>query len=247
MITKSIRNSFGKKYSKSNNFSNKIVSSGLVLHYDISNSSCYPGSGTNINDLSGNGLNGTLVAGPTYTSENGGALVFNGTTQYGTIANNSLLRPSNNFTFSIWLRVDTQQPGWHKIFGGSSYGAGGYLIFLETGGEDYRALVYTNLSEEVRINTINKISVGTWQNITVTFTVGGYMNYYIDGSLVKRRQVVGSNINYGSTSNLYSFMGFESSNFINGRMADIKIYNRVLSENEIQQNYDATKSKFVKF
>jgi len=246
MTLKRISNSSITNYSKINNLSNDIVRSGLILHYDISNPSCYPGSGTNINDLSGNSLNGTLVGGPTYTSENNGAIVFDGSTQYGTINNNSLLRPSNNFTFSAWIRIDTQQIGWHKIFGGSSYGAGGYLIFLESGGEDYRALVYSSTTEEVRINTISKISVGIWQNITVTFSVGDHMNYYIDGKFVKRRSTPGSSITYGSTSNLYTFMGFESSKFINGRLGDIKIYNRLLSPDEIKQNYDALKTRFRK-
>jgi hypothetical protein len=41
-------------------------------------------------------------------------------------------------------------------------------------------------------------------------------------------------------------MGFESSNFINGRLGDIKIYNRLLSPDEIKQNYDALKTRFRK-
>ena len=59
-----------------------LVMNGLVLCLDAGNSKSYPGTGTTWTDLSGNGNNGTLTNGPTYSSANGGSLVFDGTNDY---------------------------------------------------------------------------------------------------------------------------------------------------------------------
>ena len=63
---------------KTNN-SKQIVRSGLVLHLDAARPASYPGSGTTWTDLSGQGNNGTLTNGPTYSSANGGSIVLDGT------------------------------------------------------------------------------------------------------------------------------------------------------------------------
>ena len=59
-----------------------IVENGLVLHLDAADSNSYPGSGTVWTDLSGNGYNGTLTNGPTFSSSNRGGIVLDGTNDY---------------------------------------------------------------------------------------------------------------------------------------------------------------------
>ena len=59
-----------------------IVTDVLVLCLDAANRRSYPGSGNSWLDLSGNGNNGTLTNGPTYSSANGGSLVFDGVDDY---------------------------------------------------------------------------------------------------------------------------------------------------------------------
>jgi len=55
-----------------------IVTDGLVLALDAANVKSYPGSGTTWRDLSGNDGNGTLTAGPTFSTDNGGVISFDG-------------------------------------------------------------------------------------------------------------------------------------------------------------------------
>ena len=52
----------------------RTVQNGLVLHLDAGNNKSYPGSGTSWIDLTGNGINGTLTNGPTYSSANNGII-----------------------------------------------------------------------------------------------------------------------------------------------------------------------------
>ena len=57
----------------------RTITDGLVLCLDAANRKSYPGSGTTWTDLSGRGNTGTLTNGPTYSSANGGSIVFDGT------------------------------------------------------------------------------------------------------------------------------------------------------------------------
>jgi hypothetical protein len=52
----------------------RIVTDGLVLCLDAANARSYPGTGTTWTDRSGNGNDGTLINGPTFSDENGGVL-----------------------------------------------------------------------------------------------------------------------------------------------------------------------------
>jgi hypothetical protein len=59
-----------------------VVTTNLSMFLDAGNASSYPGSGTAWTDLSGNSRNGTLTNGPTYTSADGGSIVFDGTDDF---------------------------------------------------------------------------------------------------------------------------------------------------------------------
>ena len=57
-----------------------IITNGLILYFDTTQTACYPGSGTNVfNLVAGQPITGSLVNGVTYKNN---YLQFNGTTQY---------------------------------------------------------------------------------------------------------------------------------------------------------------------
>jgi len=76
-----------------------------VLCLDAGSRISYPGTGTTWTDLSGNGGTGTLVGSPTYSSTNGGSLVFSGT-NYATAATaNSLFNfGTGDFSMFMWIK-----------------------------------------------------------------------------------------------------------------------------------------------
>lgn len=62
----------------------EIVNNGLVLHLDAANTRCYPGSGTTLTDLSGNGKHAGYVNTPSFTSDGSLSSFTNfSTNQYG--------------------------------------------------------------------------------------------------------------------------------------------------------------------
>ena len=74
------------------------------MHLDAGNSSSYSGTGTTWSDLSGNGNHATLVNGPTYSSADGGAIVFDGSNDY---ASTNIQLPNRPYTVSIWANYHT--------------------------------------------------------------------------------------------------------------------------------------------
>ena len=65
-----------------------IVTNGLVMLIQPGNPACYPGSGTTLTDLTGNGNNMTLVGSPTYNAAYGGYFAGSGANQFITSTHN---------------------------------------------------------------------------------------------------------------------------------------------------------------
>lgn len=93
-----------------------IVQDGLVLHLDAANIKSYPGSGTNWNDLSGNGFNFELDSSGITHNSRGWFDMANGGITY---ADN--ITDATACTFVFWIRtIDTQALFWQTT-GGSPY------------------------------------------------------------------------------------------------------------------------------
>ena len=78
----------------------RVVTDGLVLCLDAGNVKSYPGSGTTWTDLSGKGNTGTLTNGPTYSSANGGSIVFDGVDDR---VSGTSFNTGQNFTINAWI------------------------------------------------------------------------------------------------------------------------------------------------
>ena len=101
----------------------EIVKSGLVLYLDAGNQNSYPGTGTTWTDISRNNNNGTLTNGPTFNSENGGSIVFDGTNDYVSTA----LTSTNSFTWNVWYKTNTVSNGFRNII---SIRTNSYILML---------------------------------------------------------------------------------------------------------------------
>jgi len=220
-----------------------IVTNGLVLHLDAGNPASYPGTGNTWTDLSGNNNNGTLmpaVGGPTYNSANGGSLSFDGVDDYISVSNTSQLRPSTELSVGMWIKANSITTGWVRLFGQDPYN-GGPLIFLETGGSLIRALHYPN-GDEVRCNTNYSISTTQYTYVVFTFKTGDAIRSYFNGLENITEALSAVTFSY-NTSNPY-LIGHSGGSWFNGNISNVSFYNRALTFEEIQQNFNATRGRF---
>jgi hypothetical protein len=209
-----------------------IVENGLVLHLDAANPRSYPGTGTGWFDLSGNNNNGTLTNGPSYNQDQLGNIVFDGTNDEVIATNIGL----TNYTFEFFV----------KATGDSLAGANRYNTLIGYDGSR-RLLYHTNGTLLAQVGTGNIFSTTTaprnnWNHIVFSYNAPNTTaTWYINGT------------NAGSTSGTAQgtwtstiYIGSYNSNnyWMNGNISSVKIYNRALVAEEIQQNFNALRGRF---
>jgi hypothetical protein len=210
-----------------------IVTDGLVLHYDFSNPSCYSGSGTNINDLSTANNPGTVVndyGAISYVS-NGTASYFNWSTDAGGNGSNSFNGCINTTSTNAYLDFTmVLQPDF------TMSGMGG--IFSFPGDKSLR--VYNN-----SWTVPNPGNNDDWAASSTTFYVNGQIsNQIISGWNIFGGAKNNSNPAYPDIAKLYiGTSGYENRN-MQGKIAVVLMYNRVLTQSEQLQNYNALKARF---
>ena len=205
-----------------------------VLYYDPSNISSYSGSGTTINDLSGNGLTGTM-SDITYTSP---YFSYNGTSSRISVPDNALLEPgTGNFTIEAWVYV-TSVSGFRGIISKTNAGGGqtSYRIFING----------TNVSSTMGDNAVNStsysLSNNTWSHVVYVFTNGSSLETFINGDSVNSISC-GTITVPNSTAPLY--IGGETSagsRWFNGRIGIVRLYNIALSSTDVLANYNGSKA-----
>ena len=227
------------------NFYNRgdIVTNGLVLDLDAGINPSYPGSGTAWNDLSGRGNTGTLTNGPTYSSANGGSIVFNGSTQYLSPTGLTDAFWQGNWTASFWVKFNTIDTGntgsTDKTLlqhGTSTTRQGLHLTQRNT--RIFFGLYSDDLSGTIILTT------GTWYNVVFTLNNTTYAKQiYINRNLDASGTGAGAYVGTGNNARIGGpVLNFGS--YFNGFMPSCSFYNRVLTATEIQQNYNALRNRF---
>jgi hypothetical protein len=219
----------------------RIVTDGLVLALDAGNPKSYPGSGTTWTDLSGNGNNGTLVNGVGYNSGNGGSLSFDGVDDY--INFSSFTNPYSE-TVIVWVKSATElwdDTGWIS----SSRAQNGHIIHPNGG---TKSITFYVIPETVSYRPILSI---TPDNIMIPhmycYTTNGsnLHQVYFDGSFMGQST---TNITRTLTPSPQRYdVGFDNAGggrYGNGNIYSCLRYNKALSASEIQQNFNATRSRF---
>jgi len=204
-----------------------IIRNGLVLALDAASKNSYPGSGTTWTDLSGNGYTGTLTNSPTFNSGNGGFFTFNGTNQYTTTTyTQPAYGTGTSFTWNVWVNVpDSGNPNAPIV--GNRGATSSFTKITKSAFEYYPTILgYV-------------IPLNVWQNICVVKN-GTTLTYYQNGISVAS---ITSSVTQTSAA---FFIGGDNTagEYFAGSVANVQVYNRALSTNEIAQNFNATKSRF---
>jgi len=214
-----------------------IVSSGLQLYLDAGNPSSYPGSGTAWTDLSGNSRNGTLTGGPTYTSADGGAIVFDGTNDFVQCSGSITATAA---TFVTWMRRNGPQDDFDGIIYSRSANATGISFFGTTNKISY---TWNNAVNTYSWDSGLTIPNLTWCMIAVSVTSGSSTAYLCQSSGITSAT---NTVSHTSTTLDAIRIGQDNlaSRYFNGRIATAMIYDRALSAGEITQNFNALRSRY---
>jgi len=214
-----------------------IVLRGLVLYCDAANVKSYPGSGTSWLDLSGYSNNGTLTDGPTFSSSNLGSIVFDGINDFVSCGNSSSLDVGNNITVNVWFYVNSvssYQPIVAKVLNDFSLG----WEFANSLGN--LRLTFRPSATQINLQR-GSLSVGNWYMGTMTYDNTTAILYLNGAQTLSTTS--GGPVILNSTEPL-TIGKRASGQFFNGNIANVQVYNRALSPEEIQQNFEALRGRY---
>jgi hypothetical protein len=220
-----------------------VVTENLLLQYSTLNTLSYNGSGTTIYDISGNNRNGTINGSPTWTSN-----YFTFVDDYITTPNLNSLITSANEVHSVELWVYPTDSGVLVQYNNSITPNASYHHFaIEIVGGNLEVGLW-NGSALSSTGNIGAVSFNQWHQIVLTHN-GSVCKGYIDG-------VYKGSVNVSWSSPMDSSMAFymnfgyrtvtshgDGTDF-NGRFGTMRVYNKLLTDVEVLNNYNADKSKF---
>jgi len=225
------------------------VTAGLMYYIDAGNSASYPGSGTAINNIAGTAPGAATVAnGATFTSAGTGSyFTFNGTNQVVYTANMLSLftGPTNkNLTIETWVRTSTDNGVVISEQGHSPINSGWHTSEQEIVSGNLRVRVWAQPTPPNLL--VGAVTRNQWQQYVLTYdnattTLRGYINGSTTTSTSVTRLVPWEN---GAPQLYYALMVADFTNMgdgsaLAGDWALCKIYNRALSQAEIQQNFNS--------
>ena len=218
-----------------------LITDGLILNLDAGDASSYSGSGTTWTDLSGEGNHLTLSGSPSYSTDNGGYLNFDGSNDYGYFSSSITNFAGNEMTFSVW-NYGIQAKSSSIIYLDDSTNNrmlnvhlpwGNNTVFFDKGGSGYdRIQKYASNSE-----------YQGWHHWAFTANAStGSMKIYLDGSLwhsgTGKTKTI-ANIT-GNTKNIAK----SSSQYHRGYISNLQLYNQELSASEVSANREVHLSRF---
>ena len=242
-------------------YSPKIVTDGLVLYLDAANPNSYVSGSTTWRDISRGGNNGTLINGPTYSSTNGGSIVFDGSNDYVTLGNvfNDVIAGSGKkfSTLCTFLPLSTSNQALFSKYSDAENGRE-FAVFVRDVGFGFKidVIFSTNLNGFVNVvRSDTTLVINNLYNIVITYddtqlTSLDKINIYVNGNISSKTQpnigtfgpIVAGPAQFGLGAAIASTN--QTSYRYNGRIYNFSLYSKLLSTSEVLQNYNATKSRF---
>ena len=240
--------SFALTGTSSNWVSHSIITSGLILNLDASNTTSYPGSGTVWTDLSGSSNNMSLLNGASYDSSNRNSILFDGVNDYA--GKSSAISTGQNFTVSVWMYATLLGSTRTSLVANSyNYSSGnGWFFCTNAGGTSNSFFLSIGSDNPVKVSSANILTLNTWNYLTAVIRSGGrYIDLYKNGVLIS-----GSSTDFGVRTINYTYANFSvglrdpggTTDPFKGNIGSTQIYNQALTAADILANYNATKGRY---
>jgi len=237
----------------------RIVTNGLVMALDAADRNSYPGSGTAWFDLSGNGNHATIYNSPTWNAA--GYFSLDGIDDYIKTTNALNLSNNNKVTVVVIFQPKTYPGSGNakclcELTNNYNNFSTSFCSFYNDDSVSQNYEISVNIKGNVGYNLgmWNKSNYNdlTWKNSTMFFDTSqssSEVSLYVQGSpaTVIQNPLAGyaaNNTNNFANDNFYIAGRGGASFFSDINLAYVLIYNRILSDAEISQNFNASRARF---
>lgn len=236
------------------------VQDGLIFDLNATNYLSYPRSGTTWTDLTGKGNNGTLTNGPTFSGGTAPSIVFDGTDDYVEIPFETIL---NNCTIEMWFNATSTKIYQYPLALRNTNLGNSYSFYLDMNDTDFgsnaqtmwvywnsNGSTYSVVSKTGSNGNFGDWNDSTWRHyiFTRSTTISPYTEHYMNS--VKLTNIMRNGdqtTQFGNGSgyklSLGTILGYGGLNFP-GNQSIVRIYNKVLSPQEIIQNFESQRVNF---
>ncbi len=210
-------------------YNTSIVSDGLVFALDAANSRSYSGSGTTANGLIG-GIGGTLVNGVGFSSLDSGYFSFDGTNDY--IQMPLSISSGGSFSINLKFKLNTLLSDM-RLVGAFSGNTDQFTVSVEAG------ILRWWMNNTWR-NTIFSPTINTFYDMFLTYD-GANLRLFINGNYI----TVDNGNAYFDNLGIANPFVLQYGSYLSGLIYGFQFYNRVLTDAEVKQNYNATKKRYL--
>jgi glucose/arabinose dehydrogenase len=208
------------------------AATGLTAGYGFSE-----GTGSSTADASGNGITGTLVSGPVWTTgKNGTGLSFNGSSTYVDLGNPAALRFNGSMTVSAWVKENANVADDGQIVADADWSTGWQLKSSpDTGVRTFGVAIAAAVGVKVQRYSKTVRALNVWYHVTGVYnasarTLDIYVNGVLDNGVLQGTvpaSFVAADVNANIGRRTGGF-------YLNGVVDDVRIYSRALTLAEIQ-------------
>jgi len=196
------------------------VTDGLVFHIDAGNTKSYSGSGITLSGLI-NGIGATIAGGVGFSTLNGGSI------QLSSASTGYIQVPSITWrSVCMWIRLSNSNVHPYYLIDGRNGVANSWFYSTTPTGAIGSAW------SQFYVNTLQTtISGSNGLSNTTLFERNKWLHIYLELSGI-------------GTGDVHIFSRFSNTETSTGNVSQAQFYNRALSQQEIIQNYHATKGRY---
>lgn len=217
-----------------------FTTNNLILYYNPAMTESYSGSGTTVNDISGNGMNGTLSNVTTSAT----AFTFNGSNSQVSIPDNAVLEPgTGNWTIEVWFKP-TVVSG--TLLG--KYNNGGNTANISYAlrmGANYIRADFSNGTTGFTSDNYT-LTPNNWVQMVYVWNKTNNVLYTYSNGVIKQTKTITISGILNSITNLFlgSYNGGEYPQYFNGQIGVVRMYNKPLTDSEVLNNFNTTKATY---
>ena len=222
-----------------------FTTSGLTINVDANDSASYPGTGSTWFDLTANDYDATLINSPTFVSGTPDYFDFDGTDDYATFVAGTAGSNTGSYTFGGWIAPTTGSTEQICFLRGEDGSGSGWSLMINRKPTTniLRAAAVAD-GGEVTADSPTALVHNAWIQIYGVWKSATSLKLYINGSLKTTTTTT-------RTTLRSSTAGWRMGRFTSGlplrwsgNISTFNLYDRALSDDEILNNYNATKSTY---
>jgi hypothetical protein len=188
---------------------------------------CYP-LASDAQDASGHGMHGTVMPGIVFTN---GCAEFNGTSGYIDLPD-GFLTFTNGFSFSGWVRYDSFDELWSRVFDLSAGGQANENIMI------CHSCTSSNLiyqASNLNIQSAYSFRLGEWHHISLIHNTALELIVFQDGQPMATNFGVNLPNSVQRVDNFLGKSNWSADGFLKGALKEVRFYNRVLTSQEVAE------------